>query len=170
VDHTQLNLVAAHVDLHERLFQGLNSTGDVTLNNQVQRVHLALSHGGIEGFKGYALTTLRKLCVTVRCLTLLSDLACSAFFLGREEGITRTGHRRKAQNLHGTGRAGFFHCLAVFIEHCTHATVCHAGNNRITHMQGTGLHQDGGDRTAALVQVRFNGNAASFLIRVSTQF
>jgi hypothetical protein len=151
VDYAQLNFVAAHINLHERLFQSFNSTGDVTLNNQVEGIHLALSHSGIEGFKGYALTTLRELCVTVCGLTLLSNLACGAFFFGREEGISRTGHGRKTQNLNGTGRTGFFHCMTVLVEHCAHATVGHTGDNRIAHMQSTGLHQDGGDRTATLI-------------------
>ena len=45
----------------------------------------------------------------------------------------------------------------------------HTGHDSVTDAQGTGLNQDGGNRTAALIQVCFDGHAAGFLVRVSGQ-
>ena len=169
MDDAQLNLVATGVNLHQGLFQCFHGTGDVTLDDQVQGIHLALGHGGVEGLQGDALATLSQLGVTVGCLTLLSDLAGGALFLGGEEGVTCARHGGQTQHLHGAGGAGFLHGLAVLVEHCADAAVCHTGNNGVANAQGTGLNQDGGDRTAALVQVGLDGHAAGFLVRVSGQ-
>src|SRR5690606_19342066 len=86
VEDTQLNRIV-DLDLHERLFKCLNSTRNVTLDDEVERLNLAISESLREVLKADALAGLRELSVTLCSFTLLRDLTCSTVFSGHQEGV-----------------------------------------------------------------------------------
>src|SRR4029453_18703490 len=169
VDDTELNVVVSDIDLEQGVFEGFHGTGDVTLEDEVEGVDLAFSNGLVKVFQADALATLGQCGVAVGSFTLLGDLAGRTLVRRHQEGVTCTRHVGQAEDLDRTRRQGAIDGLAFFVEHCGDAAVGRPCHDRVTHGQGTGLHQDGGHGTAALVQVRFDGNASSVLVRVGAQ-
>src|SRR5690606_31167510 len=80
VDDAQLDRVV-DLDLEQRLLQRFNSTRDVTLDDEVERLDLALFECTGEVLKRDALASLRQQSVALNGFTLLSDLTCHAIFL-----------------------------------------------------------------------------------------
>src|SRR5699024_5154144 len=97
------------------------------------------------------------------------DLAGGALVLGDQEGVTGAGHRGQTEHLHRAGRARLGDRLAVLVEHRADAAVAAAADDRVADPQGALLDQHGGDRAAALVEVRLDGHAARVLVGVRGQ-
>ena len=57
----------------------------------------------------------------------------------------------------------------MLVEHGTHATVGAAGHDRVTHVQGAALDQDGRDRATALVQLGLDRDASGVGVGVGPQ-
>src|SRR6218665_2031152 len=100
VEDTQLHRVI-HLDLEESLFQRLDGTGHITLDNEVECFDLALFERAGKVFEGDALASLRELCVTLRGFSLFSNLASSTVFVSDEEDITGTRDTRQTLHLNG---------------------------------------------------------------------
>src|SRR6185437_6811745 len=104
-----------HLDLHEALLQRLDGTGNVTLDDEVEGLDLALLEGTSEVLEADALARLRQLGVALCRLALLSDLACGAVFLGDDERVSGSRHGRKTLHLNRTRRQSFLHRVAVLV-------------------------------------------------------
>ena len=92
MDDPQLHGVV-HLDLHERLLQRLDGTGHVALDDEVERLDLALLQRTREVLEADALAGLGQLGVALDGLALLGDLTGGAVLLGDEEGVARAGDR-----------------------------------------------------------------------------
>src|SRR5699024_2818796 len=165
VDDAQVHALA-DLDAQQRLLEGLHRTGGVALEDEVEGLDLALGHVLVDVLEADALAHLRERRGTLGGLALLSDLAGGALVLGDQEGVTGAGHRGQTEHLHRAGRTRLGDGLAVLVEHRTDAAVAAAADDRVADPQGALLDQHGGDRAAALVEVRLDGHAARVLVRV----
>ena len=105
VDDAQLHAVV-HLDLEQRLLERLDGTGDVTLDDEVERLDLAVFEGLGEVLEADALARLRQQSVALGGLTLLGDLTGGAVVVRDDEGVTGARHARQSLHLarDGTGR------------------------------------------------------------------
>src|SRR5690606_18898363 len=146
-----------------------NGTRNVTLDDEVERLDLALFESLGEVLKRHALTGLRQCGVALDCLTLLSDLAGGAVVFRNKEQVAGAGHRVQTLDLDRTRRSGLFNALAVLVDHGADAAVSRTSDDRVTDAQRTALNEDSSNGSAALVELRFNRDTACFLVRVSAQ-
>src|SRR6202042_169266 len=109
--------------LHQRVFERLDGTRDVTLDEEVERLDLALFKRTREVFKADPLACLRQLCVAFDSFPLLSDLARGAVFLGDKEGVSCAGNGRETLNLDGPGRRRLKYGLAVLVHHGANSAI-----------------------------------------------
>ena len=121
------------LNLEQRLFEGLDGTRDITLNDEVERLDLALFERAREVLERDALASLGKLSITLHGFTLLGDLTGRAVLVGDEESIA--GARHTGQTLH-LNRARWS-CLGngcpVLIGHRANAAVRGARNDGVSH-------------------------------------
>ena len=165
MDDAQLYFFA-NIDLKQRLFQGLNGTGGVTLKDEVKGIDLTfLKHIG-EVFQRYTLAALSQQSVTGSSCTLVSDLTGSAVLRGHQEGVTSARNAGQTQYLSRASRAGLFQRLTVFVKHGTHATVGRTSHDGVTHAQGSTLNQYSCHRTATAFKLGFNSHTASISLGV----
>ena len=87
------------------------------------------------------------------------DLACPALVGQHHELVAGLRHLGQALDLDRDRRAGLVDRLAVFVEHRAHAAVAGAGEHDVAALQRARLHQHGGDRAAALVELRLDHQA-----------
>ena len=97
MDDTQRDLVA-HVDAQQRVFQGLDGTGHVALDDQVEGVDLALGQDLVEVLQGDALAALGQQGLTLGSLTLIGDLAGRAVIRGDQERVAGARHGGQTQD------------------------------------------------------------------------
>src|SRR6478752_5131666 len=112
VDDPQLHRVV-DLDLEERLLERLDGTRHVTLDDEVERLDLALFECTGEVLERDALAGLGQLGVALCGFALLGDLTRGAVLLCHEEGVTGAGNAREALHLHRTRREGLEHGVAV---------------------------------------------------------
>src|SRR5690606_7716144 len=122
VDDAQLHAVV-HLDLQERLLERLDGTRHVALDDEVERLDLALLEGLREVLERHALAGLRECRVALDSLALLGDLAGGAVVLRHEEQVAGARDRVEALHLDGTRRCRLLHALAVLVDHGAHAAV-----------------------------------------------
>ena len=84
-----------------------------------------------------------------------------------QEYFTGAGYIVKTQNFHRCGRSGFFYSSALVVNHGTYFTVACACGNKVTHMQGTLLYQNGGNGTASLIQLGLDNKTSCLSVRIS---
>jgi hypothetical protein len=122
VDDAQLHAVV-DLDLEQRLLERLDGTGDVALDDEVERLDLALFESTGEVLERDALAGLGQLGVALGGLALLGDLAGHAVLLGDDEDVA--GARDRVQTLHldGTRRVGLVDRVAVLVDHGADAAV-----------------------------------------------
>lgn len=101
MDDAQLHRLV-DLDLEQRLLERLDGTGDVTLDDEVERLDLALFERTGEVLERDALASLGQLGVALSRFTLLSDLTSQAVFLGHDERVTGARHRVESLHLHRT--------------------------------------------------------------------
>ena len=168
VDDTQRDLVA-HVDTQQRVFQGLDGTGHVALDDQVESVDLALGQDLVEVLQGDALAALGQQSLTLGGLTLVGDLAGRAVIRGNQERVTGARDGRETQDRDGSRRTGLRDVVTGVVEHRTHAAVGRADHEGVAHVERAALDQHGRDGAATLVQVRFDGDTARVGVRVGLE-
>ncbi len=168
MDDAQLNRLV-HLDLEQSLFQCLHGTRDITLEDEVEGLDLAILESLGEVLEADALASLRELSVALGSLTLLRNLARGPIVIGHDEGVPCSGNTREALNRHGTRREGFLNGLAVLVDHGADTTIGSAGNNRFTHAERSRLDENRGNRTATLIQTGFDSHTAGGPVRISPE-
>src|SRR4051794_12309679 len=168
VDDLQLDLLA-DVQLGEGVLEGLDRTGHVALEDQVEGLHLALLEGLGEVLQADPLAALRQRGRTLHGLTLLGDLPSRAVVRRHDERVTGPRHRRQAEDEHRTRRQRDVHRLAVLVEHRPDPAVGRAGHDRVADRQRARLHEHRGQRAAALVEAGLDRHAARRLVGVGPQ-
>ena len=99
-------------------------------------------------------------------LALLGDLTGQLVVVHRGDGIARVGNVVEADDLDRIGRARALHALAAVVGHGADATVSRARDDGVAHLQRAVLDQHGGHRAAALVQTRFDDDAARLAVGI----
>src|SRR5690606_37012557 len=154
-----LDLDFVVAQLVQRALQCLQRTAHVGLDDDIERLLLALAH------------VLEHVLQLGRLLTGQLDLAELALAEQRDfprlllvshhgHLVTRFRGAIQAEDRDGNGRAGFLHQVAVFVKHGTHPAVVQAGQHHVALTQGTVLDQYGGNRATALVQPRLDDHTA----------
>src|SRR5205807_2584452 len=92
VNDLELDLVG-HFDLDQSVFQSLDRTGDIALEDQVERGLLALLDPVEQGLQGHPTATVGDLRGPVAGLPLLGDLPGGAVLAHGEERVAGTGYR-----------------------------------------------------------------------------
>ena len=92
--------------LRQRVLEGLDRTGHVALEDEVELLALALLHGGHEVLEGTAHAALGLHGRPLARLALLGDLAGHPVVLDHDEVLARAGHARsdRAPSPDATGR------------------------------------------------------------------
>ena len=99
----------------------------------------------------------------------VGDLAGDAVLVDDQEVVTGAGHRREADDLDRPRRQRLLDVLAVFVDHPADAAVGVAGDHRVADPQRAALHQNGGHRPAAAVQVRLDRHTLGLHVGVGPQ-
>src|ERR687892_1365257 len=141
VDDPQRDLLP-HVDLEQGVLESLDGAGDVALDDEVERLDLALLQ------------------------PVLQRDPLAGLGEGRIAGAGDTG---QTEDEHRTGRSGLLQRLAELVEHRPHAPVGLTGDDRVARAQRAALDEDGRNRSAALVEVALDGNATRRHVWVGTQ-
>ena len=168
MDHSKVD-VLAHVDLHQRVLEGLHRSGHVALDDEGELLHLSLLQGLQEVLERTLDTALRQLSVPLPGLPRLRDVAGRSVLFHNQERVTCAGHRRQAENLDGRGGPGFLDGIAGIVQHGANATERVSGHDGVSLTQSSALDQDGGHRTTAAVQVRFDRHTLGVLMGVRLQ-
>ena len=113
VDDLDADLVG-HLDLHQGVFQRLDGTGGVALDDDVEHVHLGLGELLLEAFERDDLAAFREL----RLARSVAWRFSAIWRAVRSSDATRkrspaVGTDVETQHLHGRGRGGFLHVVAV---------------------------------------------------------
>src|SRR5580693_711353 len=159
----------AHVELDERVLQGLDRAGDVALDDEQQLFPLAGLERGLQVLQGDPRPPLGEHRAALPGLAPLGDLPGHPVVVDHQEVVAGTGDGGQAEHLHRPGRHGLGDLAAVLVQHGADPAEGLAGHDRVTDVQRAALHQDGRDRAAALVQVRLNGHALGLLLRVGPE-
>lgn len=165
-DHPQAHLVV-DLDIEQRLLEGLDRTGVVALDDQVQLRGLLQS--GIQILEADPLAAAGRQRVALARAAPVRDLAGDAVLVDDEQVVTGAGHRGETDHLDRTRRQRLLDVHAVLVDHAAHAAVGVAGHDRVADPQRAALHQHGGHRAAAAVQVRLDGDTLRVLVRVGPQ-
>src|SRR5690606_4199912 len=168
-DDADADLVAARVDLEQRLLQGLHGTGHVALDEQGELGALPLLQGLLPVLHGDPARRLRLLGEALARLALVGDLAGDPVVLDDQEVVAGAGHVGQAQHLHRPGRLGVLHVLAVLVEHGADAAVGVAADDRVADVERAPLHQHRGHGAAAAVEVGLDREALGLHARVGAQ-
>src|SRR6266545_4696626 len=132
-----------HVQLAKRVVDGLDRAHHVGLDHQWQLLELALA---APGDRRLALARLPG----------LGDRAGDPLVGDGPDLVAGARGRRQADDLDRLRGDGGGDLLAVLVEHRPDPPVGGAGDHRVADLQGAAADQDGGDRAAALVQVRLD--------------
>src|SRR5688500_5475496 len=97
VDHPELDLLA-HVDLQERVLEGLDGTRVVALDDQVELA--GLLERGVQVLQADALAPARQLGVALAGAAPVGDLAGHPVLVHDEERVARAWHRGEPDDLH----------------------------------------------------------------------
>src|SRR5262249_12430492 len=169
VHDPQRHLVARHLDLQQRVLQGLHRPGAVTLDDQVELLDLAFAEHPVQVLQADPAAALRQLGVALAGLPAAGDLPGHPVLLDDQERVAGAGHRGEPEHQHRAGRPGLLHRLAGFVVHRPDPAERVAGHDRVADAQRAALHQHGRHRTATAVQVGLQGGALRRLIRIGPQ-
>ena len=93
MDDPQVDLLA-DVDLEQRVLERLDRTGDVTLEDEVERLDLALLEDLLRSSRLTRLRVLASWALRSAACTLLGDLTGGAVVVGDEERVAGAGAPR----------------------------------------------------------------------------
>ena len=83
--------------------------------------------------------------------------------------VAGVGDVVEAEDLHGHRRAGLLDLLAVVVDERPHATPGRAGDERLADLEGAALHEQGGHRATADVEVRLEHDARGAAVGVGLE-
>jgi len=147
------------LDLDEGVFEGLDRTGDVALDDEVERGPLALLDPVEQVLQGDPTAAVGDLGGPVAGLSLLGDLPGGAVFAHRQEGVAGTWYGGQTEHLDRTGRTRLGHRLAVLVEHGAHTSMRVTGHDRVTDPQGAVIR--GAHVTARQVETNLTAEAVT---------
>ena len=130
-----------HIDLHERILEGLDRAGGIALDDDIEHIHFGLGELLLEAFERNHLAALGQLGRAFGGLTLLGDLACRTVVRGDQEQVACGRHGSQAEHLNRRGRGCGLHMIAVLVEHRTHAAVRGTGHDCVADVKRAGLHE-----------------------------
>src|SRR6266480_921338 len=161
--------VLAHIDFEQRVLQGLDRPGHVTLDDEQQFLALTGLQRGLQVLQGDPRPPLREQGAALAGLPALGDLPRHPLVGHDQEVVARVGHRVEPQHLHRAGRRRVRDRLAVLVEQRPDPAERVAADDRVANVQRAALHQHGRHRAAALVQVRLDRDALCVLVGVGPQ-
>src|SRR5215467_673111 len=161
--------VLAHVDLEQRVLQGLHRPGHVTLDDEQQFLPLARLERRLQVFQGDPGPALRELGSALPRLAPLGDLPRDPFVVHDEEVVAGVGHLVEPEHLHRAGRRRVRDGLAVLVEQRPDPAERLAAHDRVADLERAPLHQHRGHRAAAAVEVRLDRDALRVLVGVGPQ-
>src|SRR6202167_758728 len=164
-DHPQADLLA-HVELEQRVLEGLHRTGHVALDDQQQFLARAGLERRIQVLERDPAATLGELGDALARLPALGDLPGHPVIGDDEEVVARVGHGGQAEHLHRPGWRCLGDRIVVLVQHGPDPAERLAADDRVADVQRAALHKHRGHRAAALVQVRLDGHALAVLVRV----
>ena len=167
-DDPQLDFLA-DVELQQRVFQRFHRAGHIALDDEQQFFPLAGLERGLQVLERDPRPPLGEHRAALPGLAALGDLPGNPVVVDDQEAVAGAGHRGQAENEHRTGRRCVLHRVAVLVEHRADAAEGLAADDRVADLERAALDEHGGNRAAALVQVRLNGNALGLLVRVRPQ-
>src|SRR5215218_7080997 len=153
VEHTQPHL--GHVQLAERVVDRLDRAHHVGLDHQRQLLQLALADPGEQVLQARRPAGGDRRLALAR-LPGLTDRAGDPLVGHGPDLVAGAGRRRQADDLHRLRGDGGGDLLAVLVEHGPDPPEGGAGGDRVADVERAPADQDGGDRAAALVQVRLD--------------
>src|SRR5690606_320213 len=133
--------------------------GDVTLDDELELVDLALAHVLEELFKAAPATGPGHLGGTLAGRPLLGDLPRHTIVGDHDEVVTGARHRRQTHHQHRPGGVGLGDGHAVVVEHRPDSAVGLAADDGVADPQRASLDEHGRDRTTPLVEVGLDGDA-----------
>ena len=158
MDHVHADALGAELD--EGVGQGLHGAVHITLDDDVEFLEVAYADAAADLLEGHVLLGLDTLDAD-ELLALCSD-ALGLLLVGHHvEFLTCGGSAVQAEDGHRRGRTCLHHALTTLVEHAAHAAEVAAAQHDIALMQGSVLHEDGGQVAAALVQRRLDDGAGS---------
>ena len=166
MDDVDLNLLGAQ--LQQLAGESLHRTVHITLDDDVELLEVSDGDTAADLLEGDML---------LRAQTHLTGEACAfggdaaGLLLGfaNLEGITGLRGAVQTQQQHRLRGTCRLHRLVTLVEHGLDLAEAAAGQNRVTHSQGTVLHQHLGDVTAALVQSGLDNRTYAGTVRVGLQ-
>src|SRR5215470_4621505 len=161
--------VIAHVDLEQRVLQGLDRPGHVTLDDQQQFLPLTRLERGLEVLQGDPGPALGELGAALPRLAALGDLPGDPVVGHDEEAVASPGHGGEAEHLDRPRRRRLRHGLEVVVEQSPHPAKRLAADDRVTDPERAPLHEDGGHRAAPAVEVCLDRHALGVLVGVGPQ-
>src|SRR5690242_4872916 len=167
-DHAQADLFA-DVQLEQRVLEGFDRTGHVTLDDEEQFLALTRLERLVQVLERDPPTALGELGDALARLPALGDLPGHPIVGDDQEVVTRAGHGGQAEHLNRTGRRSLGDGLVVLVQHGPDPAERLTADDRVADVQRAALDQHGGHRAAALVQVRLDGHALGVLVRVGPQ-
>ena len=90
---------------------------------------------------------------------VIGEFARAAFGLDHREAVAGVRRAGEAQNFDGNGRTGVLHRLAGVADERAHAAPFGAGNDDVADAQRAALHEHGGHRAAAAVELGLDDGA-----------
>ena len=159
----------AHVELDQRVFQGLDRAGHVALDDQQQLFPLAGLERRLQVLQRDPRPPLGEHRAALPGLAPLGDLPGHPVVVDDQEAVAGAGHGGEAEHLHRPGRRRLADLVAVLVQHGPDPAERLAADDRVADVQRAALHEHGRDRAAALVQVRLDRHALRLLVRVGPQ-
>ena len=167
MDDLDLNLVVA--ELQQACLDSLSRALNVRLDDDVQRLHVALLHMGKQILQSDGAAEVLHLGILLGLLPLLGQLTGHTLVGYGVEGIACLGNLCHTDDLHRYGGAGGLDGSAAIVGHSADTSHRSTGDDHVALLQGTVLHQQGRYGAAALVETRLNDGAGSLTVGVGLQ-
>ena len=159
----------ADIDLEQRVLEGLDRPGHVTLDDEQELFPLAGLERGLQVLQRDPRPPLGEHGVALACLPAFRDLPGHPVVADHQEAVARVGHRGEAEHLHRARRRCLRHRGAVVVEQRPDPPERLARDDGVADVQRAALDQHRGHRAAAAVQVGLDGDALAELLGVGPQ-
>src|SRR5215469_16353480 len=161
--------VLAHIDLEQRVLEGLDGPGHVALDDEQQFLALAGLQRGLQILQRDPRPALGEQGGALTGFPPLGDLPRHPLVGHDQEVVTGVGHRVEPEYLHRARRRRVRDRGTVLVEQRPDPAERLATDDRGADLQRAALDQHGRHRAAALVQVRLDRDALRVLVRVGPQ-